>query len=392
LKAREFIIAEKGERQQCLSPFSFSHEDFPDAAAHKNAGRNCRFADHFQQFAEYTRRTIEVRAGLRLFLTSAKEELGGLAIPKKHGAEPKANMDCIETIDLTHKFSDDETALRRVNLRVPANSIYGFLGPNGAGKTTTLKLILGLLKKQAGEITVFGKPFAANRVETLRRIGSMIESPSIYTHLTAAENLKILQKVYGCAKERTAEVLELVGLAGTGHKRAGQFSLGMKQRLSIAIALLHAPSLLILDEPTNGLDPNGILEIRELLQSLNKNHGITILISSHLLSEIERMVTHVGIINRGQILFQGTLPELVNKRRQNSFVVFETNDAAHTLQITKSFGFNARLDAARVLIPEPEKEQIAAVNQKLVASGIEVYAIGKIEDDLEKIFFDLLGE
>jgi lantibiotic transport system ATP-binding protein len=301
-------------------------------------------------------------------------------------------MYCIETIDLTHKFSESETALKEVNLRVPEGSIYGFLGPNGAGKTTTLKLILGLLKKQSGAISVFGKPFETNRVETLRRTGSMIESPSIYAHLTAAENLKILQMVYGCRKERIPEVLELVDLTRTGGKRAGQFSLGMKQRLSIAIALLHSPSLLILDEPTNGLDPNGILEIRELLQNLNKNRGITILISSHLLSEIERMVTHLGIINQGRILFQGTLPELLARRRQNSFSFFETGDAAKTLQIIESCGLNPRLEAARVLIPLLENEQIARLNQKLVESGIEVYQIGKIENDLEKIFFDVISE
>jgi lantibiotic transport system ATP-binding protein len=299
---------------------------------------------------------------------------------------------CIETIDLTHKFSAGETALNHVNLQVIEGSIYGFLGPNGAGKTTTLKLILGLLQKQQGEISVFGKPFETNRVETLRRIGSMIESPSIYGHLTAIENLKILQKVYQCPKQRIHEVLELVGLEKTGNKRAAQFSLGMKQRLSIAIALLHSPSLLILDEPTNGLDPNGILEIRELLQNLNVNHGITILISSHLLSEIEKLVTHLGIINQGVILFQGTLSDLMSKRQQNSFVVFETNDEAKALQITESFGLNSRIESGRVAIPVVEREQIARINQKLVESGVEVYKIGKIENDLEKIFFDVISE
>jgi lantibiotic transport system ATP-binding protein len=299
---------------------------------------------------------------------------------------------CIETIDLTHQFADGEAALNRVSLRVIEGGIYGFLGPNGAGKTTTLKLILGLLKKQHGEISLFGKPFEKDRVETLRKIGSMIESPSIYGHLTANENLKILQKVYQCPKARIQEVLELVGLARTGSKKASQFSLGMKQRLSIALALLHKPSLLILDEPTNGLDPNGILEIRELLQHLNRNHGITILVSSHLLPEIEKLVTHVGIINQGRILFQGTLAELMSKRRQNSFVVFETNDAAKTLQVIAESGIKSRIESGKVAIPPLEKQQIAAVNQNLVRSGIEVYQIGKIENDLEEIFFDVIGE
>lgn len=301
-------------------------------------------------------------------------------------------MYAIETINLTHKFSKHETALDSVNMQVIEGTIYGFLGPNGAGKTTTLKLILGLLKKQHGEITVFGEPFEKNRIETLRNIGSMIESPSIYGHLTAVENLKILQRVYQCPKGRIEEVLALVGLAQTGSKKASQFSLGMKQRLSIAMALLHKPSLLILDEPTNGLDPNGILEIRSLLQSLNRNQGITILISSHLLFEIEKLVTHLGIINQGKLLFQGTLAELINRRQQNSFITFETSDDDKASRIINEFSMISRIEPGRVVIPVHEKETTAAINRKLVQNDIEVYQIGKIENDLEKIFFDVIGE
>jgi ABC-2 type transport system ATP-binding protein len=298
----------------------------------------------------------------------------------------------VETVNLTHKFSEAETALNSVNIQVSEGSIYGFLGPNGAGKTTTLKLILGLLRKQHGEIYVFGQPFKNTRVETLRRIGSMIESPSIYGHLTATENLQILQKVYRCPKGRIDEVLQLVGLARTGRKRASQFSLGMKQRLGLALALLHSPSLLILDEPTNGLDPNGILEIRELLQSLNQQHGVTILISSHLLSEIEKLVTHIGIINHGNLMFQGTLAELLSRRRQSSFVVFQTNDDAKAERIVRGLGLNPRVEAGGVEVPALEREQVAGINQSLVRGGIEVYQIGRVEKDLEKIFFDVIAE
>lgn len=301
-------------------------------------------------------------------------------------------MYCIETIKLIHKFSENEIALNCVNLQVIESAIYGFLGPNGAGKTTTLKLILGLLKKQHGEILVFGKPFEKHRVETLRNIGSMIESPSIYGQLTAFENIRVWQRIYKCPKRRIQEVLELVGLAQTGNKKANQFSLGMKQRLSIAVALLHNPSLLILDEPTNGLDPNGILEIRELLQTLNQTHGITILISSHLLPEIEKLVTHIGIINRGNLLFQGTLAELISKRQQNSFMVFETNDDAKTSQIIGEFVPISRSEPGKVVIPILDRETIAAINRKLVQHDVEVYQINKIENDLEQIFFDVIGE
>lgn len=299
---------------------------------------------------------------------------------------------CIETNNLTHKFSVDEIALNNVNLQVTEGSIYGFLGPNGAGKTTTLKLILGLLKKQHGEILVFGKPFEKNRVEILKKLGSLIESPSLYEHLTAVENLRILQKIYQCPKQRIQEVLELVGLAKTGNKKTGQFSLGMKQRLSIAIALLHSPQLLILDEPTNGLDPNGILEIRELLKNLANLKGITILISSHLLSEIEKLVTHIGIINLGNLLFQGTLAELVNKQKQSSFIVFGTSDNQKALQVFENNKVTTRTESGKIAVPLLEKEKIARINEQLVLNRIDVYEIQTVQNDLEKIFFDVISE
>ena len=299
---------------------------------------------------------------------------------------------CVETINLTHRFAGDEIALNRVNLQVVEGSIYGFLGPNGAGKTTTLKLILGLLKKQHGDITIFGKSFAHHRVETLKRIGSMIESPSIYGHLTAVENLRVLQKVYQCPRRRMEEVLELVGLAGTGRKKAGRFSLGMKQRLSIAMALLHNPALLILDEPTNGLDPNGILEIRELLHELNQAHGITVLISSHILNEIEKLVTHIGIIHRGNLLFQGTLADLIAKQRQSSFITFETNDNRRTSEVIEEMGLAPRIESNKVALPMVEREQVAEINRRLTRNGVGVYRIGTIKNDLEAIFFDVIGD
>jgi ABC-2 type transport system ATP-binding protein len=296
----------------------------------------------------------------------------------------------IETNGLTHRFGGDERALDDVKLRVETGSIYGFLGPNGAGKTTTLKLILGLLKKQDGEIRVFGEDFHENRVSILRRIGSMIESPSIYGHLTATENLRVLQKIYNCPKNRIDETLAIVGLAETAGKKAGNFSLGMKQRLSIACALLHEPELLILDEPTNGLDPNGILEIRELLRELNQQRGFTILISSHLLPEIEKLVTHVGIINRGRLLFQDTLDELLSKKQRDSRVVFRTSDAAATQRIIGEFRITADVLEASVSVAKTDDATIAAINNKLVANGVAVYAIEQTESDLEKIFFDVI--
>ena len=216
---------------------------------------------------------------------------------------------CLETTNLSHHWNARTPVLQSINLRVPRESIYGFLGPNGAGKTTTLKLILGLLQKQQGGISVFGRNWEGHRMEILHRIGSLIESPSLYAQLTASENLRVLQKVYRCPKSRIDEVLALTRLTDTGNKKAGKFSFGMKQRLAIAIALLNDPALLILDEPTNGLDPEGIIGMRELFRELN-SRGVTILISSHLLGEMEKLITHAGIIHRGQLLYQGTLKEL----------------------------------------------------------------------------------
>lgn len=301
-------------------------------------------------------------------------------------------MYCIETTNLTHKFSADEIVLNAVNLQVEEGTIYGFLGPNGAGKTTTLKLILGLLKKQQGEIFVFGKSIEKNRIEILKNLGSLIESPSLYGHLTAIENLQILQKIYQCPKERIGEVLKLVGLANTGKKKTSEFSLGMKQRLSIALSLLHNPKLLILDEPTNGLDPNGILEIRELLKNLANLEGITILISSHLLSEIEKLVTHIGIINLGKLLFQGTLTKLINKQKQSSFIVFGTSDNQKALPIFEKNKVFTKIESGKISIPTLDKETIARINAELVLNQIDVYEIQTIQNDLEKIFFDVISK
>jgi lantibiotic transport system ATP-binding protein len=298
-------------------------------------------------------------------------------------------MYCIESKDLTYRFIRNEKVLDKVNLQLPDGAIYGFLGPNGAGKTTTIRLLLGLLRKQEGEISIFNKAFASHRIEILQKIGSLVESPSLYAQLTATENLRIFQKVYQCPLARIKEVLAIVGLSETGKKKAGKFSLGMKQRLGVAIALLHNPTLLILDEPTNGLDPNGIIEIRELLKKLNCTYKTTILISSHLLAEIEKLTTHVGIINKGKMLFQGTLEELQLKQAETSGINFITNNPQKTLEIIASNNLKPILIHEEVIVENIPKQQIAQLNQQLVNNNIEVYQINPIKNDLETIFMDL---
>ena len=298
----------------------------------------------------------------------------------------------VETTQLHHRFGDHDV-LRGIDLQVPAGSIYGFLGPNGAGKTTTLRLILGLLQAQRGEITIFGKRIDRNRIEILKNVGSMIESPSLYDHLTAAENLRVLQLIHRCPESRIREVLELVGLGHTGRKRAKQFSLGMRQRLGIAGALLHRPSLLILDEPTNGLDPNGIIEIRNLLTELNRQHGCTILVSSHLLAEVEKVATHVGILGRGELLFQGTIDELRRHRQQVLSVRVSTSDNALALQTIAQQGIAAQMDEGEIVLPALPGERIAALNRQLTTTrNLDVYEIRSVRNDLETIFLNLVSE
>ena len=293
----------------------------------------------------------------------------------------------IKTTALNFSFSSNVKTLDNINLVVPQGSVYGFLGPNGAGKTTTLRLLLGLLKNQQGKLEIFGKEFSSNRIEILKRLGSLIEQPSLYQHLTADENLEIYRLIYKSDKNRINAVLKIVGLDNTGKKKAKQFSLGMKQRLSIAIALLHQPELLILDEPTNGLDPNGIIETRELIKKLNKEHNTTVIVSSHILNVVERMASHVGIIHKGKMLFQGPLPELQQMKTRQATLEIETNNNEAASQLLKAY--SVKNIGGKLVLSYENKEQTAAINKLLVQNGIEVYALHPQQSDLEQLFLDI---
>lgn len=218
-------------------------------------------------------------------------------------------MNIIETENLTKSYADF-IAVSGVNLHIPKGAVYGFLGPNGAGKSTTMKMFLGLTKPTNGSFTIDGKKYPDNRVQILKEIGSFIEAPAFYGNLSGEENLEIIRKILGLPKSFVAEALEIVGLTQFKKRLAKKYSLGMKQRLGLASALIGKPPLLILDEPTNGLDPVGIHEIRTLIRSLPEKWGCTVLVSSHLLSEIELMADTVGILNHGHMLFEGTLEQL----------------------------------------------------------------------------------
>jgi ABC-2 type transport system ATP-binding protein len=211
----------------------------------------------------------------------------------------------LETCNLTKSFGKAPPAVSDLSITVPRRSIYGFLGANGAGKTTTLKLVLRLLRPDSGTIRLFGEPGGA-----LGGVGSLIETPSLYDHLTGAENLAITRRLMGLPAGEIGRVLEVAGLTHAARQRVGTYSLGMRQRLAIARALLGSPRLLILDEPANGLDPDGIRDMRGLIRQLPEAGDVTLIVSSHLLSEVELVATHVGLIHRGRLLLESPLAEL----------------------------------------------------------------------------------
>lgn len=234
-------------------------------------------------------------------------------------------MNIIETNQLTKSYGDF-TAVSRLNLHIRKGSVYGFLGPNGAGKSTTMKMFLGLTRPTEGGFQIDGKTYPGDRVAILKEIGSFIEAPAFYGNLTGEENLDIIRKILGLPKSSVSDALELVGLAPFRKRLAKKYSLGMKQRLGLAGALIGRPPILILDEPTNGLDPVGIHEIRTLIKSLPQQFDCTVLVSSHLLSEIELMADDVGILNHGRLLFEGTIPQLKDHAAQMGLPVDNLED------------------------------------------------------------------
>jgi ABC-2 type transport system ATP-binding protein len=228
-------------------------------------------------------------------------------------------MDYIITTERLTKKYKNFISVNKVSMHIQKGSIYGFLGPNGAGKSTTMKMLLGLTSPTSGRFTVDGGHFPDDRIRILKKVGSFIESPSFYANLTGRENLDIIRRILGLPKNAVNDALELVGLAEFGNRLAKKYSLGMKQRLGLAGALLGRPPILILDEPTNGLDPSGIHEIRNLIKSLPSLYDCTILISSHMLSEIELMADDIGILNHGRLLFEGSLDKLRKNAVQEGF-------------------------------------------------------------------------
>ena len=299
-------------------------------------------------------------------------------------------MNIIETHDLCKQYGN---ALRvaHLDLDVPEGSVYGFLGPNGAGKSTTLKMILGLVRPTTGSIRVLGKGVnRKNRLSVLRQVGSLIESPSYYGHLTGEENLRIVQTLRGVPEKNIREVLQIVRLDGQRGKRVAHYSLGMKQRLGLAAALLGYPKLLILDEPTNGLDPAGIQEMRELICDLPGRFGMTVVVSSHLLSEIDQMADHVAIIREGELVFQDTLEALHGRSRHHLALRTTNNALARKLLTDKSVPCQEEGDY--LILPILSDEIAAQLTRFLAESRLGVVRLEERQKSLEDIFLELTGK
>ncbi|WP_034060271.1 ATP-binding cassette domain-containing protein [Lacinutrix jangbogonensis] len=294
----------------------------------------------------------------------------------------------IQTKNLTYSYSKHKKALDNLNINVPKGSIYGFLGPKGAGKSTTMQLLTSTLVNSQGVIDVFGESLFKQVPYVFSKIGSLVESPNLYLHLSAIDNLRCIAKLKEVAESKISEVLELVGLLENGNQKVKQFSLGMKQRLAIAMTLLGDPELLLLDEPVNGLDPSGITYIRKLLIKLNKEKGITIFISSHLLSEIEKMCTHIGIIHKGQLQYEGTMENLSKKAESCSVRVFSKNVKTYENTLKKFNKTIAIIDDEHFIVQLKDREMVPELSKFLIHQNIPLYEL-KIEDKLEDKFLSL---
>ncbi|MFJ7951105.1 ABC transporter ATP-binding protein [Lysinibacillus sp. NPDC096418] len=292
----------------------------------------------------------------------------------------------VQTENLSKHFGKEQ-AVAGIDLKIRKGEIYGFLGPNGAGKTTTIRMLLGLMKPTSGTIKIFQKDVTKERIDILSKIGSLVENPSYYPHLTAYENLEALRKILGVPKSRIDEVLAIVRLTEAANKKVKGFSLGMKQRLGIAASLLHNPELLILDEPTNGLDPSGIIEIRNLIKRLPSEYGMTVVISSHLLSEIDQMATTVGIVSKGKMIFQDSIEAM--RMHAQPKVLFKVNKSEQAWRSLVANGIKAECKEGKIILDECSDEKVAQIVQILVQEGFSVYRVEEEKQSLEDIFLQM---
>lgn len=294
----------------------------------------------------------------------------------------------VRTANLSKSY-DGIYRVKDLDVRINEGEIYGFLGPNGAGKSTTMKMLLGLVKPSEGEIFIFGKRFnEKERLNILKDMGSLIESPSYYGHLTGKENMEIVRRLLDLPEKNVKEAVHIVRMERQMDKKVKNYSLGMKQRLGIAMALARFPKLLILDEPTNGLDPAGIEEIRELIKKLTQQYGMTVMISSHILSEVDQMVSSVGIINQGELIFQESMVSLDKQRIP--YITIRTSDDNAALKILGNI--NPKRIINGLELGALSDVQIGKAVQQLLVNDVSIYRIEEHRKSLEDIFLDLTGK
>jgi len=294
--------------------------------------------------------------------------------------------DIIQTHALSRCFREIQ-AVKNISLSVPAGVVYGFLGPNGAGKTTTIRMILGLIRPTSGTIRLFGEEFTHRDWERLAKVGALVESPSLYPHLTGRENLEVIRLMLDLPKANIDRVLDIVGLSKDANRLARQYSLGMQQRLALAQAMINNPSLLVLDEPTNGLDPSGIQEIRAMIRDMPRNHGVTVFLSSHLLSEVELMATHVGIIQQGTLLYQGSLVEL--KKSWGPVLQIEVDRPTEAAALLTGLGCEVHFDGTLIELRRVEAGQTSGINEVLLQHGFRVHQFVLRQAALEEMFLKM---
>ncbi|MFC0679368.1 ABC transporter ATP-binding protein [Lysobacter korlensis] len=296
----------------------------------------------------------------------------------------------VRTRRLTRTFGR-LSAVQDVDLDVPAGAVYGFLGRNGAGKTTTIRMLLGLLAPSAGQIEVHGLDALRERRRVACLIGSMVETPGHYDHLSGRSNLALTAGLLGLPRQAVDRALEIVDLAADGDRRVGDYSLGMRQRLGVARALLARPRLLVLDEPTNGLDPRGVRDMRGLLRELPSREGVTVFVSSHALTEIDQIATHVGLMQEGRLVLQAPIEEL--RQRHRSAIEVDTAQPEEAAAVLRQAGVVVRAEGSRLIVPCREgAPEAAEVNALLVRHGIPVHGLSPGTLRLEALFHDATGD
>lgn len=294
----------------------------------------------------------------------------------------------ITTEQLSRRFGAHQV-VDTIDLNVPTGVVYGFLGPNGAGKTTTIRMILGLIRPTAGKVFLFGQEFTRKDWRKLEKVGALVEAPSLYAHLNGYENLEVIRRMLDLPKKNIDRVLEIVGLQKDGGKLVKQYSLGMQQRLALALALLNEPALLILDEPTNGLDPAGIQEIRKLIHDMPQKIGATVFLSSHLLSEVELMASHVGIIDHGKLLYQGKLADL--KQRWGAMLRVHVDRPEEAIAILCDLGWQVQSGPEGIDVLSIDEIAAQEINQALMERGFLVRQVYLHQAGLEEMFLEMTG-